>query len=183
MTATAPQDGVRAACVRRLEMTEDEARAVEGVWHWPALRLIADERVIFFADNGYEALETLDALWHGLDGVVGHTYMQHGLTPHQGFLIHNSPSATRNMWGPERDIDRVHRLLGASLPPDVIAGILLAADTPDEADALIGYYADPDSEYDDQSESRFAAILYADEYRRVVGCHCLRPAAETGFKT
>lgn len=63
------------------------------------------------------------------------------------------------MWGPERDIDRVRRLLGASLPPDVIAGILLAADTPDEAETLIGYYADPDSYLDDQSESRFAAII------------------------
>ena len=168
--------------LRRLELTEEEASAVEHMWNWPALRLIADERIMFFADNGYSALDTLDALWHGLDGVVGDTYMQHGLTPHQGFLIHNSPTASHNMWGPDRDINRVHRLLAASLPPDVIAGILLAADTPDEAETLIGYYADPDSDYDDKVEVRIAAIIDGDEYPLIVGCDCLGRAAETAPK-
>lgn len=177
----APGEG-QALRLRRLELTEPEAQAVGHMWNWPALRLIADERVIFFADYGYDAVDTLDALWHGLDGVVGHTYMQHGFTPHQGFLIHNSPTASLNMWGPDRDIDRVHRLLDATLPPDVIAGILLAADTPDEADTLINYYANDDSPYDDESATRVAKIIDAPEYNRVFGCDCPQPAAATVYK-
>jgi hypothetical protein len=141
------------------------------------LRLIADDRCKFFADKDYGALETLDAIWHGLDGMVGHTYMQHGLTPHQGFLIHNSPAASLNMWGTDRDIERVHGLLGASLPPDVIAGILLDADSPEEAEALINHYAgtapDDPAKYNAAME-RINTLFDTDNYRRVVGCDCLR---------
>lgn len=162
--------------LRRLELTEEEASAVEHMWNWPPLRLIADERIMFFADNGYSALDTLDALWHGLDGIVGDTYMQHELTPHQGFLIHNSPTASHNMWGPNRDINRVHRLLGAALPPDVIAAILLAAETPDEAETLIGYYVNDTAPSDDEATERTAAIIDTPEYQRVFGCDCRRRA-------
>ncbi|MCY7401141.1 MAG: hypothetical protein LH477_09305, partial [Nocardioides sp.] len=149
MTATTAQDGGRATRLRRLGLTEDEARAVEHMWNWPALWLIANERILYFAENGYDAIDTLDAIWHGLDGVVGHTYMQHGLTPHQGFLIHNSPTASLNMWGPDRDIDRVHNLLGGSVPPVMVTVILLEADSPEEAERLIAHYVDPGTDYTD----------------------------------
>lgn len=176
MTAASTHGEDRSARLRRLDLAEEEARVVEHLWNWPALQLLADERILFLANYGYSALDTLDAVWHGLEGVVGHTYLQHGLTPHQGFLIHNSPTASLNMWGPDRDIDRVHRLLGASLPADVIAGILLTADSPTEAAVLINCYAS--TEHDDSPEYEIAmlrvdAVLRSDEYRSVVGCDCL----------
>lgn len=174
-------DGDRPNTLRRLELTEDEARAVEHMWNWPALRLIADERVIFFADNGYGALETLDALWHGLDGVVGHTYLQHGFTPHQGFLIHTSETASHNMWGPDRDIERVHRLLGALMPQALIAVVLLEANSPEEAERQIVHFVRTGPDYvneDDPKERRLADMLETDNASRVHGCDCRQPAAE-----
>ena len=68
------------------------------------------------------------------------------------------------------------------MPSDVIAGILLAADTPDETATLIGYYADPDSNYDDKTDVRIAAIIDADEYRRVRACDCLPRTGEQDLK-
>lgn len=70
--------------LRRIGITEDEAVALECIWDGPALHLIADERATYLAREGYAALDTLDAVWHELDGLVAHTYMQHTLTPHQG---------------------------------------------------------------------------------------------------
>ena len=165
----------RYSCLRRLGLTEEEAVALERIWDGPALRLIADERTMFLADKGYGALQTLDAIWHGLGGVVAATYMQHGLTPHQAFVLHTSPTASRNMWGPERDIERVHSLLGALVPPDMVTVILLESESPEEAERLVTQYVSTSHDYTeegDRDDMRMANMIETENYRLGAWCRC-----------
>jgi hypothetical protein len=67
----------------------------------------------------------------------------------------------------------------ASLPPDMVASIVLEADTPDEAKSLIAYIAstEPDTTPEhEQAGERIYAIFDTTSARRVDGCDCLRRA-------
>lgn len=165
----------RVNCLRRLRITEEEAVALELVWSGLALRHIADARTTFLADAGYDALTTLDTIWHELDGDIAHTYMLHGLTPHQSFLIEESAHAQHNLWGPEQDTERGYEVLASRLDPDVLAAILLEADSPDEADSLVAYYTkderDSTREHE-QAAQRIMDILGTENGRRAHTCDC-----------
>lgn len=127
----------RAQCLDRIGVTEDDMQALERIWNTETFRLIADIRSGALADWGYSAVDALDAIWHELEEATAHLYMQHGFTPHQAFLLATDRQAQVNLWGPSIDTDRVHHLLGSSLPRDLLVKVLLTAATPQETDARI----------------------------------------------
>jgi hypothetical protein len=126
----------------RIGITIDEAQALESIWNGSeAFRLIADERSGFLAGSGYGVIDSLDAIWHELDGSIAHLYMQHGFTPHQAFLINADRRAQTNLWGQDVDTERVHELLNAEMPRPLLIKTLLVAESPAETDILIGAMA------------------------------------------
>ena len=125
--------------LHRIGVTFDEADALERIWgHGEAFRLTADERSGSLADHGYNVVDSLDAIWHELDASVAHLYMQHGLTPHQAFVLNEDRRAQTNLWGPGSHTDRVHELLGADMPRPLLVQTLLVAESPEDTDRLIG---------------------------------------------
>ena len=139
MTETTDTTTYRAECLNRIGITEEHMQALECIWHQSkAWGFIIDQRTAVLADNGYSPLDSLDAIWHELDGPVAHLYMQHGFTPHQAFLLDTDRRAQSNLWGPDIDTDRVHELLDAEMPRPLLVKTLLVADSPDETETLIG---------------------------------------------
>lgn len=83
------------------------------------------------------------------------------------------------MWGANRDIERVHDLLGAMVPPDLIALVLLEAETPEEAETLITQFAGTapdDPAKHETAMTRINAMFDTSSAGRVFGCDCLRRA-------
>lgn len=137
MAIASPQRETTIQRLDRIGIAGHDLDTFEDLRDTKVFTLTTDLRTSTLCGHGYTSIDTLDAIWHELEEGPAHLYMQHGLTPHQAFLLDTSVAAQANLWGPDRDTARAHRLLSAKVPAELLVHHLRTAMDPDEAEHLI----------------------------------------------